>query len=244
MSLIDGVEPQDPQDPQDPTAGNEPPADPTPPAEGDGWFYADGVAGDGDRPEWFQSKYGSVEEQAKAYPELAKKFGGFTGAPEGDYELSVPEGVEGDFDLDDPRLVWFNEIAKEANMSQDTFTQMLHGWVQHEIGVGQTSQEEEIKALGADAQSRLKDLGDWGQANLSEEEFGGFREIASTAQGVKTLEAMIAKTKQNGVANTNATPNPGITKEILDERIADPKYKTSASFRKETQKMFEQFYGE
>ena len=46
-------------------------------------------------PEWYKAdKYKSVAEQAKAYTELEKKFGGFTGAPKDGY--SVVEGVEQD----------------------------------------------------------------------------------------------------------------------------------------------------
>jgi len=208
-----------------------------------GWAYADGINGEGDRPDWFKEKYNSVADQAQAYSELEKKFGGFTGAPEDDYELTVPEGIEGEFDMEDARIGWFQQVAKDANMSQDTFTQMLHGWVQHEVEGMSGSREAEIQALGSNAQARLKDLGDWGSANLSAEEFEGFKGLASSAAGVQTLEALIGKTKQNGVANTTAVATPGISEEALQERIADPKYQTSKAFRKETEKMFSDFYG-
>jgi len=209
----------------------------------DGWKYADEINGEGDRPEWFKEKYSSVSDQAKAYSELEKRFGGFTGAPEEDYELTTPEGVEGEFDMEDPRIAWFQQTAKESNMSQDTFTQMLHGWVQHEVDGMNGAKEAEIQALGSNAQARLKDLGDWGNANLSPEEFEGFKMLASSAQGVQTLEALIGKTKQNGVVKTTAVATSGITKEALDDRIADPKYKTSKEFRSETTRLFEEFYG-
>ena len=210
----------------------------------DGWFLADEVSGEGDRPDWFKDKYKSVSDQAQAYSELEKRFGGFTGAPEEDYELTTPEGVEGEFDMEDPRIGWFKQVAKDSNMSQDTFTQMLHGWVQQEVDGMQGSRESEIQALGSNAQARLKDLGDWGAANLSPDEFEGFKALATSAQGVQTLEALIGKTRKNGVANTSAVASPGISREALDDRIADSKYQTSADFRRETTRMFEEFYGE
>jgi len=61
---------------------------------------------------------------------------------------------------------------------------------------------------------------------------------------VQTLEALIGKTRKNGVANTSAVASPGISREALDDRIADPKYKTSKEFRSETTRLFEEFYGE
>ena len=210
----------------------------------DGWFLTDEVNGEGDRPDWFKDKYKSVSDQAQAYSELEKRFGGFTGAPEDAYELTTPEGIDGEYDMEDPRMNWFQQVAKDANMSQDTFTQMLHGWVQQEVDGMQGSREGEIQALGNNAQARLKDLGDWGAANLSPDEFEGFKALASNAQGVQTLEALIGKTRKNGVANTSAVAAPGISRESLDDRIADPKYKTSKEFRSETTRLFEEFYGE
>jgi hypothetical protein len=218
--------------------------DPTAEVSADGWFLTDEVNGEGDRPDWFKDKYKSVSDQAQAYSELEKRFGGFTGAPEDTYELTTPEGVEGEFDMEDPRIGWFQQVAKDSNMSQDTFTQMLHGWVQQEVDGVQGSREGEIQALGSNAQARLKDLGDWGAANLSPDEFEGFKALASNAQGVQTLEALIGKTRKNGVANTSAVASPGISREALDDRIADPKYKTSKEFRSETTRLFEEFYGE
>ena len=45
------------------------------------WLWGDEVPGTGEAPEWFNgAKYKSVAEQAKAYPELEKKFGSFTDA--------------------------------------------------------------------------------------------------------------------------------------------------------------------
>jgi hypothetical protein len=214
------------------------------PTEDGGWKLANEISGEGDRPEWFKDKYNSVSDQAQAYSELEKRFGGFTGAPEESYELTTPEGVDGEFDMEDPRISWFQQVAKDSNMSQDTFTQMLHGWVQHEVDGVQGSREGEIQALGSNAQARLKDLGDWGGANLSPEEFEGFKMLASSAAGVQTLEALISKTRKGGVANTAAIATPGISKEALSERVSDPKYQTSADFRSETTRLFEEFYGE
>ena len=58
------------------------------PTLGEGEFFlSDGIKGVGDQPEWYKAdKYKSVAEQAKAYTELEKKFGGFTGAPKDGYQ--------------------------------------------------------------------------------------------------------------------------------------------------------------
>ena len=46
------------------------------------WNYAEGIAGEGDRPDYFLQKFKTIGDQAKAYTDLEKMFGSFTGAPE------------------------------------------------------------------------------------------------------------------------------------------------------------------
>ena len=55
------------------------------------WYFTapsddnEGVPGNGELPSWFKvDKYKSVDEQAKAYNELATRFGGFEAAPKDD----------------------------------------------------------------------------------------------------------------------------------------------------------------
>jgi hypothetical protein len=83
------------------------------------YFLSDGIKGTGDTPEWYKGdKYKSVAEQAKAYTELEKKFGGFTGAPKDGY--SGPEGIESD----DALLQELTEFAEKTGMSQVPLTTM------------------------------------------------------------------------------------------------------------------------
>jgi hypothetical protein len=201
---------------------------------------------EGEKPEWLKDKYKSVEDQAKAYAELEKKFGGFTGSPEGEYEIKAPEDLPGEFDMEDPRLEWFQNVAKETNMSQATFDQMLHGFAKMEVEANdpEAAKNIEIQALGKNANARLRDLGDWGKANLDSNQYEGFKGLATTAAGVEVLEALIAKSSEGKMPTSNTVRAPGITQEALDDMIKDPKYQTSAAFRTEVKEKFEQLYGE
>ena len=50
------------------------------------YFLTEGIKGSGETPEWFKAdKYKSIADQAKAYTELEKRFGGFKGAPKEGY---------------------------------------------------------------------------------------------------------------------------------------------------------------
>lgn len=201
---------------------------------------------EGEKPEWLKDKYKSVEDQAKAYAELEKKFGGFTGSPDGDYEIKAPEDLPGEFDLEDPRIEWFQNVAKESNMSQATFDKMLHGFAKMEVEANdpEAAKAIEIQALGKNANARLRDLGDWGKANLNADQYEGFKGLATTAAGVQVLETLIAKTSEGKMPTSNTVRSPALTQEMLDDMIADPKYKTSAAYRSEVREKFEQLYGE
>ncbi len=204
------------------------------------------TADDGERPEWLKEKYKTVEDQAKAYNDAEKKLGGFAGSPEGEYEMNVPEGVSGEFDMEDPRIEWFQNAAKESNMSQETFDQMLGGFVkmEQEANDPEAAKNIELQALGKNASARLTDLGDWGKGNLTADEYEGFKGLATTAQGVSVLEALIAKTAEGKMPTANTVRAPSITQAALDDMIKDPQYKESAAFRAEVKQKFHDLYGE
>ena len=104
------------------------------------WFYSsqDGseVMGKGDMPEWFNNKtFKSVEEQAKAYPELRKlynnKLKGMSGAPEDGYQYEMPEeyaAKDWKYNTEDPGYQDFLHVARDNGLSQELvneFTDML-----------------------------------------------------------------------------------------------------------------------
>lgn len=225
--------------PADPPAGD-PPADPP--------------AGD-DNQEWFlKDKYKTVEDQAKAYPELQKKLGEsakMVGAPEGDYELSMPEGLDGEVDTGNPLLDKFTKTAKDMNLSQEAFNNILHAYIQGEAELTKTSIETEMKALGDNVDRRLKDLADFGAANMDPETYDAFRAVASTAAGVKVLEAMKGLTHEHklpdgGDVNLNKGGHtPDSLKEMLNKKdegghrliSIDPDYK------KKVDQAYADYYG-
>ena len=204
------------------------------------------TAVDGERPEWLKDKYKTVEDQAKAYNDAEKKLGGFSGSPEGEYDLNVPEGIPGELDMEDPRIAWFQGVAKETNMNQETFDQMLGGFIkmEQEANDPEAAKGIELQALGKNASARLTDLGDWGKGNLTPDEYEGFKGLATTAQNVSVLEALIAKTSEGKMPTSNTVRAPAITQEALDDMIKDPRYNESKAFRAEVKQKFQDLYGD
>ena len=100
------------------------------------WFWVNNddtqIPGKGEPPSWYNNKtFKSVEEQAKAHPELRKlyndKLKGLSGAPEGDYTYDYPEdfvekGYE--YDTSNPYYQDFLDLARNNGVSQELVEQM------------------------------------------------------------------------------------------------------------------------
>jgi hypothetical protein len=193
---VEGTAPEgDDKKPED--KKDEKPLDPNDP---NAWVLAEGVMGNGPKPEWFKAdKYANVVEQAKAYGELEKRFGSFKGAPkEGKYEApKMPEGVEGEFLVDHPVFLKFNEWAAKSQLSQEGYNEVMGLLAQYEAA--QVPDIAAIKqTLGADADKRIGAVTGWAKANLSAEQFALYREVGSTAaagQVLQLMEAVIAKAR-------------------------------------------------
>jgi hypothetical protein len=200
-----------------------------------------------ERPEWLASKFKSVQDQAKAYKELESRFGGFTGAPDGDYELSVPEGIGGEFDLKDPRLAWFQDSARKSGMSQDSFTELLHGFVQSEIDA-RPDPAAEIQSMGPDAQARLKAMEDWGRANLDAEQFEGFRGLVTSAAQAQAMEAVLTHTREAKIPRpTDPKSTESTAEDLRTMRYAKDEFghlkMNDPAYRKKVDQAYEDLYG-
>ena len=153
------------------------------------YFLSEGIKGAGEMPEWYNpTKYKSVAEQAKAYNELEKKFGGFTGAPKDGY--AGPEGVESG----DALLEELTEFATRTNMSQDAFNDAWELLTAQSEAVEQVEQEQELAKLGDNAQQRIKTIEGFMKNNMSPEDFDVARDLVTTAESVQLIEMLVAAT--------------------------------------------------
>ena len=153
------------------------------------YFLAEGIKGAGETPEWYKSdKYQSVAEQAKAYTELEKKFGGFKGAPKDGY--TAPEGIESD----DALLTELTEFAKDTNMSDEAFGRAWELLSAQEQAVEEVSQEMEMQKLGDNATQRLKTVEGFLKNNLDADTYSAAQELVTTADSVALIEMIVKAT--------------------------------------------------
>ncbi len=209
------------------------------------WFYDDEKAGEGAPPEWLlRDKYKTVVGQAKAYPELQKRFGGFSGSPE-EYEYSVftSKGIEAD--VNDPFLKQATAIAKETNMNQETFDKLLGVWAEDQMSQVPDT-EAEMAKLGENGKAQLDSLAEWAQRQLSEEEFTHLTSLLTTASDVRLFQKMRALTQEKAIPTTEHAKSfePVLTKEKIVHLVADPKYGSDPYYREEVQRKIREFAGE
>lgn len=153
------------------------------------YFLAEGIKGAGETPEWYKSdKYQSVAEQAKAYTELEKKFGGFKGAPKDGY--TAPEGIESD----DALLSELTEFAKDTNMSDEAFGRAWEILSAQEQAVEEVSQEMEMQKLGDNATQRLKSVEGFLKNNLDADTYSAAQELVTSADSVALIEMIVKAT--------------------------------------------------
>jgi len=193
-------------------------------------------------------------EQAKGYAELQKRFGSFTGAPE-EYEIGLSEGLSEKISLDDyaddPILQDAKAMAKEWGMNNEGFNQMVELYFRGELAADDALaqvREEEMKALGNNAQRRLENIQDWAKANMDAETSEALVDTLTSAASVKAVEALIAKTR-NMTQTQDAPPAPAVSADKVREmmvakdqfgndKMQDPAYAA------QVRKLYGQLYGE
>ena len=178
------------------------------------YFLTEGIKGTGGTPEWFKAdKYKSIADQAKAYTELEKRFGGFKGAPKEGY--SVPEGVE----VGDELLSELKTFAEETNMSQDAFNRAWDLLVAQSQAVEEVSVETELAKLGDNGQQRIKTVEQFMKNNLDPETYERVRYGVNSAEAVELVEALIGATAPAKLPIDGVVQPGGVTWEAIEAEM-------------------------
>lgn len=235
--------------------GNTAPVDAPPVAETEQapvdnlWYYADGLPGTGEKPEYLDPKFKNLSEQAKSYKELEKRFGGFKGAPE-NYELQLPEEISSKVAInpEDPLYQSIAATAKELNMSQDGFNKFVGAYAERIAEQNKVNYEKELSELGEDAPQRINVLTQWAANNFDKEEFQVIAKFATNASAIKLLEKMRSKMTASKIPADAAKEVVGVpyeTKKLqLQQMVSDKRYKQDPSYRAQVDAEFERFYGQ
>jgi hypothetical protein len=178
------------------------------------YFLTEGIKGTGDTPEWFKAdKYKSIADQAKAYTELEKRFGGFKGAPKDGYQ--APEGIE----QDDALFAELKTFAEETNMSQDAFDRAWGLLQAQSEAVEEVSLEAEMAKLGDNATGRIKHVEQFMKNNLDPDTYERLRYSVNSAESVELVEALIKSTAPAKLPIDGVVQPGGITWESIEAEM-------------------------
>lgn len=225
------------------------------------WYLSEGVEGQGEAPEWFKpGTFKTVEAQAEGYAKLQahhqKSLGGFTGAPEGNYDLGLSEaaselGIE--LNTDDPTIAKFAELAKSNNMNQETFTELLSLSQMANHQATQESAEAVINAVNENVDVQLAEFGEANKeqfvqavnmaANMpgvSEKGLNDVLDGITTANGLKTFIDMVNSSNPSSIP---ATPGEATYNDhnSLRKKLAEVK-KMSGPARANAKKALDEEY--
>lgn len=214
-------------------------------AESPSWFWADGVAGQGDKPEYYKdSKYKSVSEQAKAYIEAEKKLGGFVGAPTEGYQLSE----ELSSFKDDPIMQNVMPILQKGNASNEFVNELVSTFAQSQQKMQEQFLTEQKQLLGTNAEARLNSLVEFANVNIPAELRDDFKNMATSAKSVEVLEALMSKLQGGKVAPTETTASKSVTPDTLRDMMmatnetGQLKMSIDPNYKKMVDKAYSEFY--
>jgi hypothetical protein len=204
--------------------------------------WSEGVNGEGDAPDWYKGdKYKSVADQAKAYTDLEKRFGGFTGAPAA-YEL--PEGLDGE----DTFVKTLSELGAKGQMSQEMHGELLALGNSIFEAKAEFDTEKEMEALGPNADDRLKNVDGYMKNNLGDK-YEEFKDVINNAKTVELVEALISSTSAAQLPTdstpVNSMPTQGDVEKLMTEKDDNGKtlYHYSKSRQQEVEEAISRMHG-
>lgn len=162
------------------------------------WFIDEETPGSGERPDWMPSKYKRASDVGKAYSELERKLGGFTGAPE-KYDFSTLEVDEAD-----PIVQMIAEVGKEKGMNQETVNTLLGRMISLEEAQKAMNIEEEVKKLGPDGERQLNEYKNWQKDYFKPEESEVVSSWIKTADDLKVFNRIMSNTNMSAVPTTQS----------------------------------------
>ena len=133
----------------------------------------------------------------------------------------MPEGVDGEWDLKDPMLVTFKEIAKENDLSQGLFDKVVQKFgalLASETAAEEKAVSDALAELGTNSAQRIVAVRDYLIAELGQSGYDVLNDaIGTDVAAYQSLEKLAAKA--SGDAQLSSLPGkrgPGFTKADIE----------------------------
>lgn len=192
---------------------------------------------------WDEKEGPDIENLVKSYNNLEKKLSeGRPKAPD-EYDITALEGV----DAEDPLLKDYMAWAKDNGVPQEAFMDLAKKFVDMGYQSEQEAKldlEKEKALLGENANEIIKSNVNWGRGLVSkgvltEEDYAELEVLGGTANGQRLIQKFRQLQGEKEIPVVSIAGNQ-LDKEELFARVADPRYQTDPTFRRQTEKMFEE----
>ena len=154
----------------------------------------DETTGETTETSYLDGKYKSVSDLESGYKELqasySKKLGGFDGAPE---QYTRPESVQ----EGDQTFEFVSKWGAENQLSDKGLSSLIEGYNEHMQTQQEAYQKEQLKALGDNAEERIKNAADWVKGNLGEDYMEALNSTFVGAKGIEAIEKLKEMTTQS-----------------------------------------------
>lgn len=208
-----------------------------------------------ERPDWWPENFWKKDEaepdlqaMAKSWTDLRKQIsqGKHKAPTDGNYDLSAFGEVPDEDPVKSHVVTW----AKEYGVSQTALDALVSKVVEMNANSAQTAEvnvAQEKKALGPNADARIKNVVQWGASLVQKgvwgkDDFEEFKIMGGTAKGISALEKVRAA--YEGRVPTESAPVDGApSKDELYAMVGDPKYQTDPAYRQKVERMFQASFG-
>lgn len=208
------------------------------------WYVRPGVPGSGARPEYLDPNV-TLEDMAKRAVGLRKSLGGFTGAPEGDYEVKLGDFGEDmpEVELEGKMLDDFKSFAKSVNMSNDTFNNIVNKFVYHQsqsLADAERTEKEYIKSeleKLEDPQGIAQELDNFAKGIFNDDDYNEFRMMLQLPSHLRIMKTL--KDKMGIQAIPEASSSSNYTRDDLQHMLASAYAKNDHTEIQKVQRLYE-----
>jgi CheY-like chemotaxis protein len=192
---------------------------------------------------WHEKEGPNYENLVKSYNAIEKKLSeGRPKAPD-EYDISALEGI----DSEDPLITKYTVWAKDNGISQEAFLNLAN----EIVDMGYQSEKEakfdmekEKALLGENANEIIQSNINWGRSLVSkgiftDQDYSELEVLGGTAGGQRLMQKLRQMQGEKDIPVVAIAGNQ-LDKEELFARVADPRYQADPTFRKQTEKMFEE----
>ena len=212
----------------------------------------------GERPEWIPPQFWSdedgpdVEGVFKSYNEIRTKMSqGLHKAPkDGEYAMDVMS--EAGIEEGDEMVEGYLELAKKHGISQDAFNEIASLYF-NSVGEMndnvQTTIAEEKAKLGRNADKLIAETDRWltkmGTSGvITQDEMEAIANASTNASFISGINKIRQSYNEMPIPSIDTQEGLSMTRQDLDDMVADPRYGVDKAFTRGVEQKFMQFFGE